>query len=232
MGFNLNGNKSIKQLALSERPREKALSLGVKQLSTQELLALLIASGIRGHSAIAIAENLLHQHGSLWALARLSLHQWIHIKGISKVKAIQLMAVFALFYRLEREELTTEPLNHASKIYTHFRIRLGTLTSEQLLIIKLNHQLFYTGETIFRLGSQASLTLDYRDLFVDLMKTDTRKFLLIHNHPSGDTTPSQADISTTIAICEQARKLGFLLVDHVIMSAQGYFSMKEQRIIG
>jgi DNA repair protein RadC len=75
------------------------------------------------------------------------------------------------------------------------------------------------------------LQLDYRDLFVDLLKTDTKKFLLLHNHPSGDVTPSQEDIATTIEIQKEARKLGFMLIDHLIISYQGYFSMRQEKII-
>jgi DNA repair protein RadC len=227
----LNGSRRIKDLSPLERPREKALAYGLKGLSNKELLALLIGSGISGHSALSIAETLLNSYGSLIALMKLPLHTWLTIPGIQQTKAITLMGMFELFLRLEGQELPTARLHEPSIVYQHYRLRLGTLANEQLLIIKLNHQLNYTGETVLRLGSQASLQLDYHDLFVDLLKTNTKKFLLLHNHPSGDVTPSQADIQTTITIMQEARKLGFVLVDHLIISLQGYFSMKQQRLI-
>jgi DNA repair protein RadC len=228
---NLNGNKRIQDLSALERPREKALSFGLKVLSNKELLALLIGSGISGHSALNIAEYLLNTYGSLIALMKLPFHHWLTIPGIHQTKALVMMGVFELFLRLERQELPTTRLKEPAIVYQHYRLRLGSLVNEQLLIVKLNHQLNYTGETVFRLGSQSSLQLDYHDLFVDLLKTNTKKFLLLHNHPSGDVTPSQADIQTTIKIIEEAKKLGFTLVDHMIISLQGYFSMKQHQLI-
>ena len=231
MDFNLNGNKRIADLTPLERPREKAFAYGVKTLSSKELLALMIGSGVRGHSALVIADMLLNRYGSLIGLMRVPLHEWLTIPGIEKTKAIQLLGMFELFQRIEKHELPNIKLNDPAMVYRHYRLRLGSLLHEQLLIIKLNHQFHYTSETLFRLGSQSSLQLDYRDLFVDLLKTDTKKFLLLHNHPSGDVTPSQEDIATTIDIKREARKLGFMLIDHLIISFQGYFSMRQEKII-
>ena len=227
----LNGSRRILDLSPLDRPREKALAYGVKQLANQELLALIIASGIQGQSALAIAEHLLHRYGSLLALMRVPFHEWITVPGIHKTKAIQLLGIFELFQRLEKHDLSSVRLSDPAMVYRHYRLRMGSLHHEQLLIIKLNHQYHYTGETVFRLGSQASLQLDVRDLFVDLLKTDTKKFLLLHNHPSGDVTPSQADIATTIDVKREAKKLGFMLIDHLIISLRGYFSMKQEKII-
>jgi DNA repair protein RadC len=226
-----NGSKRILDLSPLERPREKALAYGVKQLGNQELLALMIGSGIPGLSALAIAQGLLVRYGSLVALMRIPLHEWIAIPGIQRTKAIQLLGMFELFQRLEKHDLGTIRLNDPLVVFRHYRLRLGSLTQEQLIIIKLNHQHHYTGETLFRLGSQASLQLDVRDLFVDLLKTDTKKFLLLHNHPSGELTPSQEDITTTIHIKQEAKKLGFILIDHLIITLHGYFSMKQEKII-
>jgi DNA repair protein RadC len=227
----LNGSRRIRDLSALERPREKALAYGVKQLGNQELLAVLIGSGIPGQSALMIAEQLLHRYGSLIGLMRVPFHEWIATPGIHKTKAIQLLCIFELFQRLEKLQVPSVRMADPEIIYQHYRLRLGSLLHEQLLIIKLNHAFHYTGETLFRLGSQASLQLDVRDLFVDLLKTDTKKFLLLHNHPSGDVTPSQEDISTTIDIKREAKKLGFILIDHLIISFQGYFSMKQEKII-
>ena len=231
MDSNLNGNKRIADLSPLERPREKAFAYGVKTLSSKELLALMIGSGVQGHSALVIADMLLNRYGSLIGLMRVPLHEWLTIPGFKKTKAIQLLGMFELFQRIEKHELTTVKLNDPAMVYRHYRLRLGSLLHEQLIIIKLNHQYHYTSETLFRLGSQSSLQMDYRDLFVDLLKTDTKKFLLLHNHPSGDVTPSQEDIQTTIDIQREARKLGFMLIDHLIISFQGYFSMRQEKII-
>lgn len=231
MDSSLSGNKRIADLAPLERPREKAFAYGVKQLSSQELIALMVGSGVKGHSALSIAEMLINKYGSLVALMKIPLHEWLNIPGIQKTKAIQLLGMFELFQRLERQELPQIKLNDPHKVYQCYRLRLGSLLHEQLIIVKLNHQFQYQSETLFRLGSQASLQLDYRDLFVDLLKTDTKKFLLIHNHPSGDVTPSQEDIQTTIEIHREGQKLGFKLIDHLIISFQGYFSMKQEKII-
>lgn len=231
MDSNLNGSKRIADLSILDRPREKAFAFGVKQLSSQELIALIIGSGVKGHSALAIAEMLLNRYGSLLSLMKIQMHEWLTIPGIEKTKAIQMLGMFELFQRIEKHDLPNVKLHDPSIVYRHYRLRLGSLLHEQLLIIKLNHQFHYTSETLFRLGSQASIQLDYRDLFVDLLKTDTKKFLLLHNHPSGDVTPSQEDIQTTIEIQREARKLGFQLIDHLIISFQGYFSMKQEKII-
>lgn len=227
----LSGSKRITDLAPLDRPREKAFAYGVKQLSSQELLALMIGSGVKGHSALAIAEMLINRHGSLVGLMKIPLHEWLAIPGFQRTKALQMLGMFELFLRLEKHDLPKVKLNDPMKVYHHYRLRLGSLLHEQLLIIKLNHQYQYTSETLFRLGSQATIQLDFRDLFVDLLKTDTKKFILLHNHPSGDLTPSQADIQTTLAIQQEAKKLGFALIDHLIISFQGYFSMKQEKIL-
>jgi DNA repair protein RadC len=226
-----SGSKAIRDLSIHERPREKAFAIGIKQLSNKELLAILLASGIKGHSVLVIAESILNTHGSLMALSRLSLIQWTQIQGINKIKALQLIAVFEIFQRLEKTDLPMLKLNEPQSIFDHFRLRMGSLNHEQLLVIKLNHHYRYQGETVLRLGSQSNIQLDYRDLFVELLKTDTKKFILIHNHPSGDVTPSQEDISTTIGIKKAAKDLGFVLVDHLILSTTTYFSMRQQKII-
>jgi DNA repair protein RadC len=226
-----NGSKAIRDLSFNERPREKALAIGIKQLSNKELLAILLASGIKGRSVLVIAESILNTHGSLIALSRLGMNQWMQISGINKIKALQMMTVFEIFQRLEKSDLPMLKLNDPNAIFENFRLRMGSLNHEQLLIIKLNHQYRYQSETVFRLGSQSNIQLDYRDLFVDLLKTDTKKFILIHNHPSGDVTPSQEDIHTTIGIKKAAKELGFILVDHLILSTTAYFSMRQQKII-
>ena len=226
-----SGSRAIKDLSYLERPREKALSIGIKQLSNKELLAILLSSGIKGRSVLVIAESILNEYGSLIALSKLGMHQWMLIPGINKIKALQMLTIFEIFQRLEKSDLQMLRLNEPKHIFDNFRLRMGSLNQEHLLIIKLNHQFMYQGETVFRLGSQSNIHLDFRDLFVDLLKTDTKKFILIHNHPSGDVTPSQEDIMTTIDIKNAAKKLGFVLVDHLIMTHTQYFSMRQQKII-
>lgn len=234
MVFNLSGSSSsthLTALPYLERPREKARALGVKQLANHELIAILLASGIKGKSVLMVAQEIVQRYGSLSALIRLSYAQWTDIPGISHVKALQMLAMVELYQRIEKEGVETISFKEPQAVFAHFRLRLGVLHDEQLLVIKLNHQLHYQGETVLRLGSQANIHLEMRDVFVDLLKTNTRKFMLIHNHPSGDCTPSQQDIHTTIALMEAARSLGFLLIDHMIISLQGYFSMKQHRLI-
>lgn len=215
----------------SERPREKARAIGVKQLSTKELLAIMLSSGTKGFSVLSLAESILNTFGSVSEMMKIPLHQWLEFRGISHVKAIQIMAMFELFQRIEKEGLDAICFKDPHAIFQHYRLRLGTLNHEQLLVIKLNHRLHYVGETLLRIGSQASLQLETRDIFVDLLKTDTKKFVLLHNHPSGELTPSQDDISTTLVLKKAANELGFKLIDHIIIGLHGYFSLKEHRLI-
>jgi len=230
---NLNGNKlhqPFSTLPFFERPREKAKAFGVKQLTNVELLAIMLSSGIKGQSVMVIADQIMKSCGSLSSFVKLTFPQWLDMPGISHVKALQMLAMIELFQRIEKEGVETMSFKDPQAIYAHYRLRFGTLHDEQLLVIKLNHRLQYTGETLLRLGSQASVSLELRDVFVDLLKSNTKKFILVHNHPSGDVTPSQNDIALTLTLIQEARKLGFVLLDHVILSLHGYFSMKEHHI--
>jgi DNA repair protein RadC len=234
VAFNLNGNNPssrLKDLAAFERPREKARAIGVKQLSNKELLAIVIRTGTKGQSVLELAESIMNTYGSMSHVVRVPYHEWLEHRGISHVKAIELMAIFELFQRIEKEGVERISFKEPMAIYRHFRLRLGTLNHEQLLVIKLNHRLQYVGESLLRIGSQATLHLDVRDIFVDLLKSDTKKFVLLHNHPSGDVTPSQEDIQTTAMLVKAASELGFKLIDHIIIGLHGYFSLKEHRLV-
>lgn len=229
----MNGSKvsqPFSTLPLLERPREKAKAFGVKQLTNIELLAILLSSGIKGQSVMVIAEHIMKACGSLSSFVKLTFPQWIDMPGISQVKALQMLAMIELFQRIEKEGIEHISFKDPQAIYAHYRLRFGTLHDEHLLVIKLNHRLQYTGETILRLGSQASVALELRDVFVDLLKSNTKKFILIHNHPSGEVTPSQSDINLTLTLFQEAKKLGFVLLDHLIIALHGYFSMKEHHI--
>jgi DNA repair protein RadC len=214
------------------RPRERAWRLGINSLETAELLALIIGSGVQHHSALDIAYQLTMNGGGLLGLLRYGPQEFLGIPGINKATAIKLLAVCEISRRMQKDR-SEEPLifRSAQQVFEMYHLWLGTLSHEKMIMLMLNHQNRLIREKIIYQGASQKVNLSLRDLYVELFSHNAHKFILVHNHPGGNHEPSQEDITTTVAIKREALKLGLTLVDHVIISDQGYFSMNEHEIL-
>ena len=228
--------QTIRELPLQERPREKLLTRGVAALTDVEILALLIRTGTRGSNAIQLAHQLLERYGSLAQLARASVAELAHLKGIGSAKAIQLTAAFALGARLALEEFGTEPLDSPSAIHRLLAHEFRMLDRESLRTVLLDTRYRLIAVREISKGTLNESLAHPREIFKPAITYSAYAIVVVHNHPSGDPRPSEADIRLTRKLAEAAHLLQISLLDHVIIGAvrdghPGYFSFKEAGMI-
>lgn len=220
----------IQNIPLSERPREKALQHGVESLSNRELLAILIRHGTSGNSALDIADSLLKD--GLLALLNSSLSDLTNIKGIKQVKALELLAWFELSQRIAYEKMIeSDSLSNPDAIVHWCRLKLGSLSQENFLVIFLNVRNKVLGYKVLFTGTVDSAIVHPREVFKEAINASSSKILLVHNHPSGHLEPSPQDLMITDNLCSAGKMMKIPVVDHLIVSNTDYFSFKEHGIL-
>lgn len=223
---------TIQELPEGDRPREKLARLGAGALSEAELIAILLRVGMKGVNAVELARQILLKYGSLAALARCSVAELAKVKGIGLAKAVQLAAAFGLGQRLAFETISAQPMDRPELIYALLGAEMRTLERESLrsILLDTKHHLIRVEE--ISLGSLNESTAHPREIFRPALIHAAYGFVLVHNHPSGDPSPSDADRRITFRLIEVAALLQIVLIDHVIIGApcEGrlpYFSFAE-----
>lgn len=224
---------TIKDMPISERPREKMMSSGVGSLSNAELLAIIIRTGNKKDTAIELASRILSMDSrGIEYLSDTSLEELMGISGIGLSKACQIMAAIEIGKRL-------------SKIGPHDRIKV---TSPDILADILMDEMRYLNKENFRIaildtknqilgienisvGTLNASIVHPRDVFKAAIKRNANSLILIHNHPSGDVTPSKEDISITHRLIECGDLMGIRILDHIIIGDGRYYSFKEKNLI-
>ncbi|MEW5947069.1 MAG: DNA repair protein RadC [bacterium] len=222
----------IKDLPEHERPRERLEAEGSKALSNSELLALLIKSGTREKTAIDIAHQLLAKHGSLRALSELSVGELSETPGIGKAKACEIIAALELSRRVATHRDGLKPrICSPGDVAALVREEMAQLKKEVFRIALLN-----TRNELIRFVQVSEGTLDGsilhpRETFREAIREAARAIILLHNHPSGDPAPSGDDLKITRELHEAGRVVGIEVLDHVIIAANGFRSLKEMGVI-
>jgi DNA repair protein RadC len=223
---------TIRELPEGDRPREKLARLGAGALTDGELIAILLRVGMRGLNAVDLARQILTKYGSLAALSRCSVAELARIKGIGPAKAVQLAAAFGLGQRLARETISAQPMDRPELIYALLGAEMRMLDRESLRVVLLDtkHHLMRVEE--ISLGSLNESLAHPREIFRPALIHAAYSIVLVHNHPSGDPAPSEADRRLTRRLSEAAQLLQIRLVDHVIVGAPAadrlpYFSFAE-----
>lgn len=223
----------ICEIPESDRPREKLAARGPASLTDAELLAIFLRTGIKGKSAIALAGELLSLKGSLVALSRSSAAELTNaVPGIGPAKAAELSAAFELGKRLARGGVDRPRLDTARAIHAAFGAEFQALNREVLKVALLDTKLRLLRMEEVALGSLNECVAHPREIFRPAIIHSAYGVIVIHNHPSGDPAPSQADHRLTRQLAEAALLLQINLLDHVIMgSADGgrlpYFSFRD-----
>jgi DNA repair protein RadC len=212
-----------------ERPRERLFNLGPAALSDAELVAILLGTGVRRRPALFLAHQLLQVHGGLGNLGRMSPGQLAALSGIGPAKAARLLAACELGRRRERKrpgsaQVITTPAEAARLACTHLR----DLTRECCLAIYLDTKHRVLKEEIISIGSLDQAALHPRELFKTAFEAGAAAVILAHNHPSGDATPSAADLRLTGQLLQAAKLLGICLLDHVIIGNGEYRSIVSE----
>lgn len=219
----------IKQWAADDKPREKMLARGADALSATELLAILINNGTRSKSAIDLARELLQQGGNnLSSLAKMSLKDLQKVKGVGPAKAVAIKAALQLGILLEEEALNQLPVLRSSKdIAVYLRKRLQHESRESFIVVYLNKANRVLATEVVSTGGVTGTIADPKIIFKRALELQASHLILSHNHPSGNLRPSDADRKLTEKIKQAARLIDMEVIDHIIVSDQGYYSFAD-----
>ncbi len=230
----MNEGVRIKDMLPGDKPRERLAAKGPEALSNAELIAILLRVGTKGRSAVAVAGDLVKEFRSLDRLARASLADLSRIKGVGRDKAIALQAAFTLAQRMARELTRESPqLDSPDAVADLLReeCRLHDVERFQVLLLNTRRRLIRT-ETVSQ-GTLDSLLVHPREVFRSAIAANASALILAHNHPSGDPTPSDADIRVTRDLIRAGQLLKIDVLDHIIMGRRtnererDFVSLKE-----
>ena len=226
-------NKTIKELPASERPYEKFLSLGASGLSDADLLAIIIKTGTKDKSAVDIAQEILSgRHGNLLNLYEMSYDELIQVSGIGQIKAIQLKAVAELSMRISKAKRARSiRMNTPVTIADYYMEQMRHLQQEVVICAYFDVKSRFLGDKFISKGSLSSSVVDISSVMRTALEKNASKIVLLHNHPSGDCTPSKDDIAVTDRLAGGSRIFSIELCDHIIIGDNEYYSFYENKII-
>ena len=217
---------TLKELPVSERPYEKCEQYGTKALSDAELLAVILKTGVKGERSIELAERVLafsEERTGLYGLHYHTMEELMTIRGIGRVKAIQLVCLAELTKRMAKQQNGQRPLLTAPDVIANYYMQdLRCLEQEQAVLLLLDTKCHKIKDFVISKGTVNASIVDPRDIFIKALQYKAVNIVLIHNHPSGDVTPSKADIHLTERIP---------LLDHVIIGDNSYLSFREQGLL-
>ena len=227
---------NIREMPPDERPREKLAAHGAAALTDPELIAILLRTGVPGKNVLEVARHLLHEFGSLGGLSRCTVDELAQIHGVGFAKAVQLVAAFGLGARLARETLSKQKIDSPELVNELLGPEMRRLHKESLRVILLDTRYHLIRVEEVSIGSVNESIAHPRDIFRPAMIASAYAVIVAHNHPSGDSSPSQTDHSLTRRLAEAAELLQIKLLDHIIIGAPseqspGYFSFKEAGVL-
>ena len=224
---------SIKNWAAEDRPREKLLSMGTESLSDAELIAILIGSGTKNSTAVELSRKILQLAGNnLHELGKLNIADLLKIKGIGNAKALLILAALELGRRRNRTDVITKIKIASSKdVFNFFQPNLGDLPHEEFWILILNRANQVVDKVRISQGGISGTVIDTRIILRSAIEKLASGLILCHNHPSGNTQPSDADKKITDKIKTAANFMEINLLDHVIIADKDFFSFADEGLI-
>lgn len=223
---------TMKHLPPQMQPYEKCISYGPGFLTDAELIACILRSGSKEYTSVALAEQLLNLRKGkegLSGLCSLSFKELTEVPGIGRVKALQIQCIFELARRMSRSQAAktlnfSDPASIARYYMEDFRHK----EQEQLLLLLLDNKNHLLGEQVMFTGTVNSSIVSPREIYLEALKYHAVGIILLHNHPSGDPTPSDADRRITRKIKEAGKFLDIPLLDHIVIGDRKYVSFCEQ----
>lgn len=219
---------SIQHVPASERPRERLLRHGAESLSAAELIAILLGSGGKTTPVLQLSQDVLANFGSLEKLADATVAELCQVKGIGPAKAIQLKAAFSLGVRLSKQIVSPRfKIEHPVHAYNLVKEELQAEKRELFVIILQDNRGCLIGHHTVAIGTLTFAPVHPREVFYPAIRHKAASIILVHNHPSGDLTPSKQDIELTSQLVAAGKLVGIPVNDHVIVSSQGYLSLRQ-----
>jgi DNA repair protein RadC len=225
-------NMTLRDVPNEERPRERMMQYGAQALSNAELLAILLRTGTYRESAVHLAQRMLGESGGLRSLVDMSLQQLTKIKGIGNAKGLQIQAGIELGRRMARttlkETVTVRTPKDAADLLME---ELRYLQKEHFVCLFLNTKNHVIGQETLSMGSLNASIVHPREVFRAAIKRSSASIICVHNHPSGDPTPSSEDIQITQRLVEAGDLVGIDVLDHIVIGDQSFVSLKEQGLM-
>lgn len=216
--------KRIADIPKIQRPRERFVSLGRENLTNVELLAIILGSGTKNTNVISLARGILKKY-PLTKLSNTPLTELINTHGIGEIQAIKILAGIELGLRSSRNSLT-KMIKTPQDVYIEtYDIR--EKSREHLVALYLNARYELIHKQTISIGGLNKIVIEPRDVFSEALKNPCAYIILVHNHPSNDTSASQDDISFTNRVIQAGNLLGISIIDHIIVGSKDYYSMKE-----
>ncbi|NLL92969.1 MAG: DNA repair protein RadC [Clostridiales bacterium] len=227
-------NQRIKDLPVNERPYERCVAFGAECLSDAELLGIIIRTGIKGKQSVDLANEILKASGDegLLGVCKMQREELMDIAGIGVVKSVQLKCIFELSRRISKANATKRiSFNNPRTIAEYYREDLRHKDYENLMMLALNTKSALLGEFNISKGTVNSSIASPREIFVQALRVKAVNIILIHNHPSGDPTPSREDEIVTRRIKDAGDIVGISLIDHIIIGDNSYISFREKELL-
>jgi len=218
----------IKDLPESSQPRERFLKHGPEALSDAELFAIILRTGVVGENVMEMSNHLISKFGLLTKLFDSSLNELQEIKGIGQNKAMQILAIVELGKRYDQEKNSIKKITCAEDVFKLFHRKLRDKKQEHFYMIMLNTKNEIIKEELLTMGILNASVIHPREVFKPAIKNSCNKIILVHNHPSGDPTPSEEDLEITKKMIEVGEELGINVLDHVIIGGDKWWSWKER----
>lgn len=225
---------TIKQLAEEDRPREKLLHKGRRELTNAELLAILLSSGNRKKTAVELAQEILSEYDNdLNALAKLEVKDLKKFLGVGEAKAITIIAALELGRRRQLSEVSIkQKITSSRDLYNFFNPIISDLAHEEFWVAYLNKSNTPVGKHKISSGGVAGTVVDIKGVLKEAVINKTCTSIAVcHNHPSGNLKPSDNDIALTRKLKEAAKLMDIVLLDHIIIGEKGYFSFADEGML-
>jgi DNA repair protein RadC len=224
---------AIESWPVSERPRERLYYNGAEALADAELLALQLGSGRRGRDAVGLAREMLATYGSLAGVAAREMAELARLPGVGRAKAARLASAFELTRRLRaRTPGARTPLRSPAEVHAAFAPLMEDLPREVFRVALVDAQNGLLRDVVVSEGTVSSTPVHPREVFRPALLEPAASLILVHNHPSGDPTPSRADLTLTRQLVECGRLLELRINDHVVIGRGRYVSLAERGMIG
>ena len=225
---------TMKELPLEERPYEKCFTHGPEALSDAELLSVIIRTGTKKDSSLALSRKILEgEDGGLLSLLHRSLPELMEIRGIGPVKASQLLCIGELSRRIWRQAASGETLSFHSPeaIAGYYMEEMRHREQEELRAMLSNTKQVLSKELLVSRGTVNASLATPREIFIEALRYRAVSLILVHNHPSGDPSPSREDVAFTKRVRLAGEVVGIALLDHIIIGDNAFMSLKERGML-
>ena len=224
----------MKQLPEEQRPYEKCFTQGAEALSDSELLAVILRSGTQGKNSLALAQEILKfmevsSYSGLMGLMHVSVQDLMKIHGIGQVKAVQLKCIGELSKRIARTAARPQlVMNNPASVAAYYMEELRHEEQELVICMMSDVKGHFLGDKVLTRGTATGSMVTPREIYMEALRRHAVSLILIHNHPSGDPTPSSDDMQITARIYQAGELLGIHLLDHIVIGDQRYCSFREE----